>query len=329
MNNTPFVAPIAISICITTKNRPEFLKETLKSILAQTYINYEVIVWCNDLLFPEQPVMYERIAYHSNGYDLGMVGGFNKALSLATGDYVLMLSDDDLLYADALETLVKLQESYQGYGAYFGGCDILHEHPSIASMMLHKVGNNSTLRNKELGNVDIYLSKAFAPTFFSGRLNTYLFWSAGIVKREIALKVGAFPDYGTPLMGDFIYTVGCCNEEGCVLVNKPVMRQRVHKLNHGRIGDCKDLFRVRKAFRDKCYTKFSPSYKLEALINTFTRNWIVNHCIFLQQYFDKYEITNELATFMAQELTYIEFLKVQCGVLYIGFMNWLRRKISK
>ena len=102
------------SFCMTTFKRPELLQSTLRSILAQTVGDFEVIISDND---PEgsaqvavESLQDERLKYFHNSLNLGMIKSFNKSIEKATGSFVVMITDDDPVYPDMLKTLDDLQK---------------------------------------------------------------------------------------------------------------------------------------------------------------------------------------------------------------------------
>ena len=78
-----------VSFCMTTRNRPELLLRTLRSIQQQTVRDFEVLLADNDMAATARPVVAslqdERFQYHLNEADLGMIKSFNRSLSRARG----------------------------------------------------------------------------------------------------------------------------------------------------------------------------------------------------------------------------------------------------
>jgi glycosyltransferase involved in cell wall biosynthesis len=101
MSNQPL-----ISICIPAYNAEKFIKETLESILNQTYQNLEIII--TDDCSKDQTVSIihsfsdKRIKFYQNEKNLGVEGNWNKALQLATGNYCKMMGADDILYSNCI-----------------------------------------------------------------------------------------------------------------------------------------------------------------------------------------------------------------------------------
>lgn len=92
------------SLLTPTRDRPEWIGRCIESAHAQTFEDWEQVVYDNgqepiEHLVPDDP----RVKYHRGPAD-GPADAFQKALDLATGEIVHPFSDDDLLTPDALET---------------------------------------------------------------------------------------------------------------------------------------------------------------------------------------------------------------------------------
>jgi teichuronic acid biosynthesis glycosyltransferase TuaG len=96
-----------VSVIVTTFNRKELLKETLLSILAQTYKNFELIVVDNfsDYNFFEHIKEYndERIRPFQNQNNGIIAVNRNFGMKQAKGNYWAFCDDDDLWHTDKLE----------------------------------------------------------------------------------------------------------------------------------------------------------------------------------------------------------------------------------
>jgi glycosyltransferase involved in cell wall biosynthesis len=95
-----------VSILTPTFNRPDWLKITLGSLVAQTYENWECIV-VNDAGINVENVVDEfkdnRIKYYENSVNLDLAGTRNVATEKASGDWFIMLDDDDQLFPETIE----------------------------------------------------------------------------------------------------------------------------------------------------------------------------------------------------------------------------------
>jgi glycosyltransferase involved in cell wall biosynthesis len=109
-----------VSIIIPTYNRANYLTKAIDSALAQDYSNIEVIVSDNASVDDTNEVIKRytdnpRFKYFRNNKNLGMVANWRKALNnYATGDFFMILSDDDyLIDDDYISKAVKLIKSDQ------------------------------------------------------------------------------------------------------------------------------------------------------------------------------------------------------------------------
>jgi glycosyltransferase involved in cell wall biosynthesis len=113
-----------VSICIPTYNRKNYLKETLKSILAQTYKDYEIVIVDDGSTDGTKDMIKKLpipVTYHWQP-NAGEPAARNKLLELAKGEFINFIDSDDLLFPYAieqlLETLYKHGPDVIVYGTY-------------------------------------------------------------------------------------------------------------------------------------------------------------------------------------------------------------------
>lgn len=110
MSNKPLV-----SVCIPSYNGSAFIINTINSVLEQTFQNFEIIV--NDDCSTDntrnliKSINDSRIHLYCNDKNLGAVNNCNKALEYATGKYLKILMQDDILSKEHLEKSVEIMES--------------------------------------------------------------------------------------------------------------------------------------------------------------------------------------------------------------------------
>ena len=104
-----------VSVIVPTHNRPDMLKETIQSILDQTFQDFEIIVVNDagqDVSTVVQTFNSPKISYLSHETNKGLAGARNTGTRAARGKYIAYLDDDDIFYPEHLATLVTfLQES--------------------------------------------------------------------------------------------------------------------------------------------------------------------------------------------------------------------------
>ena len=121
-----------ISILIPLYNGIEFLEETLVSVKAQTYTNWEVLIGVNG--HPADSEVYKRADWLMKAHQInGMLFDFvqckgkpqtlNALLTHAHGDWIALLDADDVWHPQKLEIQMKLLDNFDVIGSqcrYFG-----------------------------------------------------------------------------------------------------------------------------------------------------------------------------------------------------------------
>lgn len=96
-----------VSIVITTLNRFDYLRQAIRSALAQTFSDFELLV-CDDGGREETRLLCEsfgdrRIRHLVNNSALGTAMNTHSGIRLATADLIALLNDDDRWTPDFLE----------------------------------------------------------------------------------------------------------------------------------------------------------------------------------------------------------------------------------
>lgn len=108
--------PPCVSVIVTTYKRAKLLAETLDSILAQTFTDFELIVVDN--LSEDGTGEYvtsiadPRVRYFRNANHGVIAANRNYGIRQAKGRYIAFCDDDDLWQADKLEQQVNLLEQH-------------------------------------------------------------------------------------------------------------------------------------------------------------------------------------------------------------------------
>lgn len=118
-NDIPLKENPLVSILVRTCGRPNVLRQTLISIRNQTYKNIEVVIVEDGKNISEKMIKEEfsnlNIKYEATGEKKGRCFVGNRAMELSTGKYLNFLDDDDLFFADHVETLVRALEQNNEY----------------------------------------------------------------------------------------------------------------------------------------------------------------------------------------------------------------------
>ena len=108
-------APL-VSVCVPVYNAEPFLEETLRSVLAQTYQNWELVIVENHSKDRSRETIDRfmeraadpRIRLHVNEAHLGSASlNMNHAIGLARGEFIKILCADDTMEPECLAVQVK------------------------------------------------------------------------------------------------------------------------------------------------------------------------------------------------------------------------------
>jgi glycosyltransferase involved in cell wall biosynthesis len=112
-----------ISICIPTYNGEPYIELALQSVLQQTFKDFELIVIDDE----STDATYERVAAISdhrlrlekNSTRLGLVENWNRCIHLASGEYLCIFHQDDLMEPNNIQKKVELLNSNPSVGLVF------------------------------------------------------------------------------------------------------------------------------------------------------------------------------------------------------------------
>lgn len=206
---------VKFSIIVPLYNTPlNFLDDLVHSVMAQTYSNWQLCFadGSNNIKVSDhikrhlEDGSYQgRITYRHLADNKGISDNTNEALSLAVGEYIVLLDHDDLLSPDALYELMDVIDNK--------GSDVIYS---------------------DEDKIDIKGEERFEP-YFKSDFNIDLLCSNNYichlfcVKREIALAVGGFDsEYDGAQDHDFILK---CTSKAEVISHIPkiLYHWRTHK----------------------------------------------------------------------------------------------------
>lgn len=124
---------IKYSVCIPAY-KSRYLKDCIQSILQQSLDNFELIVLNDCSPEPIEEIVSEfqdsRINYYKNDINVGalnLVDNWNKCLSLAVGEFVVIMGDDDLLDRDFLKEFSHIISEYPDLDVYHCRSKIIND----------------------------------------------------------------------------------------------------------------------------------------------------------------------------------------------------------
>lgn len=219
MNN--LINPL-ITIGLTTYNRPDFLKESVQSVLNQTYKNFKLIIG-ND--YTESKITFEslgidydpRIEIINFEKNIGEVNNLNFLLSKAKSKWFSWLADDDLLNCCFLECLINgiehndtdLLAIYSEYSSGITPTDFFFQKPTKINFL--------ELNPKRF--VFEYVKRKFK-----------IIGSGGLLNTEKLKMIGGFPNLNdsSGIYCDGLIPILLAEHGNIKIVNLPLVFLRTH-----------------------------------------------------------------------------------------------------
>ena len=131
--------PPAVSIAIPTYNRATTLERALRSALEQTHTDLEVLV-SDNASTDDTAALLERVAAGDprlrvvrHAANRGMVGNIAAAASLARGDHVMLLADDDWLAPRCVEAALGALRARPGAAGAVAGVTYVRDGTPVAA----------------------------------------------------------------------------------------------------------------------------------------------------------------------------------------------------
>ena len=154
-----------VSVVMNCYNGERFLRETLDSLVAQTYGNWEVVFWDNASTDGSAAIARsygDRIKYYRAPQTTPLGEARNLALQQVTGDYFTLLDTDDILMPHALERMVTAIENGDYAVCYAGMTQIDASGREIGGYVPQAA--EGLLLDRLLRNFDIWLPSLLVRT---------------------------------------------------------------------------------------------------------------------------------------------------------------------
>jgi len=138
-----------VSVLLPVFNGEEYIEQTIRSILNQSYSNFELII-INDCSIDQtenivQSFDDDRIRYYKHAENLRLIATLNEGLELSRGKYIARIDADDIAHCERLKKQVEFLEQNQEYvlvGTNVG----LIKHNLITDEVIKYYAENNDLR---------------------------------------------------------------------------------------------------------------------------------------------------------------------------------------
>jgi len=215
-----------VSVIIPVYNSEKFLEESINSVLSQSYKNLEIIAVDDGSTDHSLDILNQFkgdiIVIHQKNQ--GLAGALNTGIKKMTGKWFKWFSPDDILYHEAIETLVKKAKELPENTILYSNWDIIDE--SGKKIRSFCESNYNHLSNFEynvrlLDGQQINVNTTLIPT---------ILFEKGCLIHELDDPVAI--DY------DFFLRATILHNTKFYLITKPLIKYRIHseQLSHKTIS---------------------------------------------------------------------------------------------
>jgi glycosyltransferase involved in cell wall biosynthesis len=186
-----------VSIGMPVYNGDRYVEESIRSLLAQTYTDFELIISDNgssdktEMLCRGLAAEDERICYVRQVENLGAAANFNKVFALSRGEYFKWAAHDDLCDPRFLESCVEILDDREDVVLAFTRCQEIDEE-GVPGRICPSRSKPDSLSVKERFATMIIEPSPFVPVF-------------GLVRRDVLARTGLIGSYAgsdRPLIGE-------------------------------------------------------------------------------------------------------------------------------
>lgn len=214
--------PVTVSVITVCLNAERHIRETIESVLGQTYPHVEYLVIDGGstdstlrIVRELEPHFGGRMRWQSEPDD-GIYHAMNKGIELVTGDIIGILNADDLLAPGALDAVVAtLNERPEADVAYGGTCNIdesgtvLRDRPAPASITREVMSAGMLISHQSMFvRSDTYRRLGLYDT----RYRILADWAfvlrcirAGVVFADTGVRLSAFREGGVSGAGGLVF----------------------------------------------------------------------------------------------------------------------------
>jgi glycosyltransferase involved in cell wall biosynthesis len=235
-----------ISICLPVYNGEEFLEQAIESVLAQTHHDFELLI-ADDRSSDQSVNLVERYAQKdpriirwTNEKNTGIFANYNECLKRASGEYIKLFAQDDVLEPTCVEKLAAVLNGHKNVSIV-----------SCARTVIDNDGRGSGIErffDQDTSITGVKVIKDYVRTFVY-RVGT----PCQVMFRKEFMSTGF--DSGFYLSGDIEYFLRILEHGDFYYLSEPLVKFRRHP-GSVTVGALRDLSFFSDPFRiAKRYTK--------------------------------------------------------------------------
>lgn len=205
-----------VSVILTTYNGASrgYLVESIKSVLSQTYQNYELLIIDDGSVDNTKAICEKYLSNSKVKYiyqeNRGLAAARNIGIKNSKGEYICFLDDDDVWKPEKLEKEIKFFENYQDkkIGMVFTSLELINKDGRKIAIQSHIAKGN-----------------IYGELFYKNIVDAP---SSVMIKREVFEKVGLFREYMMSCQ-DYELWFRIAKHYHVYSINETLVKYRVHQ----------------------------------------------------------------------------------------------------
>lgn len=263
------------SVIIPLYNKERFVFNTLKSVLNQTFTDYEIIV-VNDGSTDHSISVIEQIndkrikLFHQKNQGVSVAR--NKGIELAQADYICFLDADDFWYPHFLQSFYELIQKYRSYAVFSAAFEVETKWKTFVPLY----------------SIDASEKDLVVDFFDASKKECVLWTSCVVLHKQVFKQVGTFdPTIRIAQDTDLWIRIGL---EFPVVFSWDVLA--IHKYDANSLAKKTDVVQDRLNFKKfEALEKDNPKLKTYLDLNRYA---VAMHCKLNDDQHNYYKLRNEI-----------------------------------
>lgn len=274
-----------LTVVIVTKDRTDYLKESVKSVLAQSFQGFDFVVLdCGtdesikelvDSLNDNSRIQYRKTRTQN------IIDGWNQAVALADTKYLSIFHDDDMMRPNFLEKSIKLLEANPSAGVSYTQANKVDEKGKFISVWSENTLNDGLIRGLDylLATIKFGCCITIAPTV--------------IAKTEVYKEIGGYSEDLCFNTFDLGYWLRVADKYDFIFNSEVLVDYRIHT------GQMSQTYWWEKKAKGRLGTMLELKRGIFLLLNNHREELAP---VQLQELYSKYDEFNKLTAQYAKEL---------------------------
>lgn len=222
-----------VSICIPTYERPHVLLKALESCFLQSYKNIEIVITDNSETDETQKIVQDlnkpNIRYSKNAENLGPILNLKLAIDSASGKYIKVLMDDDILFPSAVQEMVEKFEAMPRIGVVMAPMQIIDDSDHRINYRAYLIKKLSLIYQYQ-SNSGIISGKKILHDFLTNQYPCCV--PSGIMYRKECFDILGSIDVNMKFAVDVDICARFSTSYDFYYINKPLSAWRYSELSH-------------------------------------------------------------------------------------------------